>query len=287
MLKPIGFLAAIQLLNFFGVFTDIFNWFKFFISQTCGAMYAAVTSLDSNWLFMQGTGMPVQMRYTHSAIRDRAEWQYIERTGQWVRRGCLFGERAHKFPFVLITLNVGGSRYEMTEFFANHTYYHPQGRPSIPEPLMLVNAWSIMSHIWFNFEQLQRGFLEIMNMNCDIISVPIIMPREHLGVYYEQFGLTLGDNDESESESGESESGEESGESEGSDEGSESESGDKESGDKEGESESEGSEEGEEKGSEEETGSDTSTDNKNDDDNDATPAATSADTETPPLEKVD
>ena len=251
MFKPLGFLAAIQLLNFFGVFTNIYNWFKFLFGQIFGANYAALTGLDSNWLFMQGTGMPVQMRYTHSAIRDRASWQYMERTGKWIHRGCNFSERGHNFPFVLINLNVNGSRYELTEFFANHMYYHPAGTAAIPEPLMLVNAWSIHSHNWFNLEQLERAYFEIMNMNCEIIRVPIIPPgRQHLSVYYEQFGLTLDNSDE---ESGEEESGEEES---GEEESGEEESGEEESGEDEEESGEEESGEDEEKSGEEESNED-------------------------------
>ncbi len=280
MFKPLGFMAAIQLLNFFGVFSDIYNWFRFFFGQLCGSLYGTFTGMDSNWLFFQGNGVPIQMRYTNSTIRDRAKWYYIERTGQWVHSGCFFGQRANHFPFVLINLNVNGSRYELTDFFANHRYYYPTNRHAVPHPLMLVNAWSIMSHNWFNLDQLENAHFQIMGMDCELHNVPILATEDDLENYYSLFGLTLRDNN---ADSGSDSEEEESSGSDSEEEGSGSDSEEEGSG-----SEEEGSGSGSGSDNEEEgIGSEEEGSGSEDSGSEEAPAATSADTETPPLEKVD
>ncbi len=244
-LKPIGLAAAIHLLSIFGVFSNIYNWFAFQANQLFAGVYAALTGQSSCWLFLEGNTMPVQMRYTRSMHRDGAKWFYIERTKQWVHRGTNYGASGDNFPFVTISLHTPAATYDMTQFFSEHRYYRPDGSYAVPSPKMLLNAWSIDSHIWFSGDELTRSHFEIMALDCTDHTIGFTGDAGQTEVYYNLFNHGVIDDGADNSYSSDEESGdEESGDEEsGNEESGDEESGDEESGDEESGDEESGDEE--------------------------------------------
>jgi hypothetical protein len=248
-LKPLGLAAAIHLLNVFGVFSNIYNWFAFQADQLFAGVYAALTGQSSCWLFLEGNTMPVQMRYTRSMHRDGAKWFYMERTKQWVHRGTYFGASGNHFPFVTISLHTPSATYDMTQFFSEHRYYRPDGSYAVPSPKMLLNAWSIDSHLWFSGDELARSHLEIMALDCSDYTIGFTGDARQTEAYYNLFNHGLiddgADNSYSSDSSGEEEGSEEEGsEEEGSEEeGSEEEGSEEEGSEEEGDDEASGNEE--------------------------------------------
>ena len=250
LLKPVGLLLAVRILQGLGLVGDVFSWFSFYLNQLYSATYGAITGQDSTWLFFND-GAPVQMKYTRSMTRD-SPWWYNQRTREWVRRGTQYGERGHTLPFVMCTLHTPDGEYDLTEFFSAHKYYFPNCRHVFPTPEQLLSSWSIESHIWLTDTQKDASYYTIMGGDCNDYRIPIVMYDDNVeewATYNRLFGVEESES-ESESESGEEESGEEES---GEEESGEEESGEEESGEEESGSEESGSEE--EKSGEEESGS--------------------------------
>ena len=209
MLKPLGLIVAIQLLNVAGIFGNIYKWFAFNADNFYKSFYNAITGMNFTWTFLKGQTMPVQMGYTNSEYRYKVEWFFNERTQKWIHRDAEYRSSPNYFPFVMTTLTTPESEYDLTEYFNGQTYYYGNGRRTMPLPAQLLNMWCMQTHKWFTANELRESYFTIMGTDCNTYTIPVILKTaDGVRIYSELFGMRIPESDEESSETG-SEEGEE------------------------------------------------------------------------------
>ena len=262
LFKPIGFIAAIRLLQVLGVFGNALKWGRFITNNFYESIYNSLTGMNFVWLFMRGQTMPVQMSYVSSLYRCKSEWSFNTRTQEWVHRNAPYGAPHHYFPFVMTRLTTPTGEYDLTEYFSNQRYYLHDGRKTMPLPAQLMNMWCIETHRWFTADELRNSYFTIMGGDCNDYTIPVILRRpDDVRVYGRLFGIDIPMSDSEESSDVSNEFEEQDSESDGSQESDDSQESDGSGSDSQ-ESDGSGSDESEGSGSQESEGSDSGSDEK-------------------------
>jgi hypothetical protein len=197
MLKPLGLIAAIHLLNVAGVFSNIYKWIAFNVDNAYKSTYNTITGMNFTWIFMKGQTMPVQMGYTNSEYRHKAEWFFNERTQNWIHRNAEYHAPANYFPFVMTTLTTPEGEFDLTEYFNGQTYYFGNGRRTMPLPAQLLNMWCMQTHKWFTSAELRESYFTIMGTDCNTYTIPVILrTADGVRIYSELFGMRIPESDE-------------------------------------------------------------------------------------------
>lgn len=166
------------------------------LSYFCGLVYAStfsiVTGLENIWCFYENETVPVQKRFTASNRTDDVEWYYYRRTREWVHRNATFGKAPKKCPWMLATVvKQNRDQEDLSEFFASHRFYMPQGYIQWPTAEQMLAAWSIESHQWFIGAKRDTTKMTIMDKDCVDHTFNISLEDEDsLRAYWSTFGMT-------------------------------------------------------------------------------------------------
>lgn len=166
------------------------------VSHFCGMVYSStfsiVTGLENTWCFYEGEAVPVQQRFTSSTRCDNIEWYYYKRTKEWVHRTAVYRKTPKRCPWMLVNLvKPNGDTEDLSEFFAGHRFYMPQGYIQWPTAEQMLAAWSIESYEWYLGEKRETTMMTVMDKCCAEHSFYISLEDEDsLRAYWRTFGMT-------------------------------------------------------------------------------------------------